>query len=126
MRQPAGAMRPAALALAFAFLLVPAIETLKFGIKSALKIRNILLVGIVYWLLADLIQALYSIEATPQGIEIAYLATALFAVAVSLGGSVRLIGLPPGIRRLARVEVTDRMILASTVFCFIAGIFRAI
>lgn len=121
--QPAGAMRYPALALAFALLLVPGIEALKFGIKAALKIRNILLVGIVYWLLGDLIQALYSIEATPQGIGIAYLATALFAIAVSLGGSLRLIGLPPGIRRLARVEVTDRMILASAVFCFIAGIF---
>lgn len=121
--QPAGAMRYPALALASALLLVPAIEAMKYGIKASLKIRNVLLVGVVYWLLADLIQALYSIEATPHGIDIAYLATALFAVAVSLGGSVRPIGLPPGIRHLARVEVTNRMVLASAVFCFIAGIF---
>src|SRR5580658_435863 len=81
--QPEGAMRYSALALSFALLLVPAIEAFLFGIRPALKIRNVLLVGIVYWLLADLIQALYSIEATPQGIRIAYLATALFAIAVS-------------------------------------------
>src|ERR1700734_1124769 len=95
--QPAGEMRYSAMALSLGLLLVPAIEAFLFGIRPALKIRNILLVGIVYWLLADLVQALYSIEATPQGIRIAYLATVLFAIAVSLGGSVRLIGLPRGV-----------------------------
>jgi hypothetical protein len=121
--QPEGAMRNSALAFSFGLLLVPAVEALMFGIKPALKIRNILLVGIVYWLFADLIQALYPNEATPQGIRIAYLATALFAVAVSLGGSVRLIGLPRGVRRLAQLELTDRMLFASAIFCFVAGVF---
>jgi hypothetical protein len=116
-------MRYSALALSFALLLVPAIEAFLFGIRPALKIRNVLLVGIVYWLLADLIQALYSIEATPQGIRIAYLATALFAIAVSLGGSVRLIGLPRGVRRLTRLELTGRMIFACAIFSFFTGIF---
>jgi len=121
--QPAGAMRESALVLSVALLLVPIIEALRFGIKSALKIRNILLVGLVYWLLSDLVQALYTIEATPEGIEIAYLSIGLFAVAMSLGGAVSLVGLPRGVGRLVRLEVTDGTILASAVFCFFAGVF---
>ena len=121
--QPAGAMREPGLVLAFSLLLIPAIEAFAFGIKAALKIRNIVLVGIVYWLLADLVQALYSIDATPQGIAIAYLATGLFAIAVCLGGSVRLLGLPRSIRALMRLELTNRMVLACAMFCFVVGIF---
>lgn len=121
--QPAGAMRYPALALAFALLLVPAIEAIIYGIKAAVKIRNILLVGIVYWLLADLIQALYSIEATPQGIGLAYTATSLFAVGISLGGAMRLISVPGPVQRLARLELTDRAICVCAFFCFLVGLF---
>ncbi len=121
--QPAGAMRTSAIALTFSLLLVPAIEALALGVKPALKIRNLLLAGIVYWLLADLIQGLYDIDATPHAVEIAFLATGLFAVGISLGGAIRSGGMPAGIRRLARLDLSDRQILACTAFCFVAGVF---
>jgi len=73
--------------------------------------------------LADLIQALYSIEATPQGIGLAYIATALFAIGICLGGAVRLIAVPGPVQRLARLELTDRAICICAFFCFIVGLF---
>ncbi len=95
--QPADAMRNSAIVLAVALLLIPAVEAVALGIKPALKVRNLLLAGIVYWLLADLVQGLYPIEATTEGVETAFLATGIFAVGVSIGGAVRVGGLPAGI-----------------------------
>jgi hypothetical protein len=121
--QPADAMRNSAIVLTFALLLIPAVEALSLGIKPALKVRNLLLVGIVYWLMADLVQGLYPIEATTEGIETAFLATGIFAAGLSIGGAIRVGGLPVGIRRIVRVELSDRQVLALATFCFVVGIF---
>ena len=121
--QPAGAMRYPALALTSALLFVPTIEAMTYGIKSALKIRNTTLIGIVYWLLADLLQALFRIQATTEGIKTAFLATGLFAMAVSIGSSIRIFELPASIRRFARIELSDQTILLGAGISFVLGVF---
>ena len=121
--QPLDAMRGAAVVLTLALLMIPAAEGLILGVKPALKIRNLLLLGVVYWLLADLVQGLYRIDATTDGIETAFLAIGVFAVGLSLGGAFRLGRLPAGIHRLSRLELTDRQLLGLTIFCFLTGIF---
>lgn len=121
--QAPGAMSAAAAVLAFAMFLIPAIEAALLGIKPALKISNLLLVGLIYWLLADLIQGLYRIDASNAAIEIAFLAIGLFAAGISVGGGIFLGGMPEGLRRLGRVELTDRQVLGLVTFCFCAGVF---
>ena len=121
--QPADAMRNSSIVLAFALLIIPAVEAVSLGIKPALKVRNLLLIGVVYWLLADLVQGLYPIEATTEGIETAFLATGVFAAGVSIGGAILVGGLPAGIRRIIRLELSDAHVLALATLCFVVGIF---
>lgn len=121
--QPADAMRNSAIVLAVALLLIPAVEAAARGIKPALKVRNVLLIGVVYWVLADLVQGLYPIDATTEGIETAFLATGIFAAGLSVGSAIRIGGLPAGIRHIVRLELSDRHVLTLATFCFVVGIF---
>lgn len=121
--QAADAMRNPAVVLAFAMLLIPAVDAGMLGVRSALKIRNILLLGLVYWLLVDLIQGLYPIEASTAAIETAFEAVGLFAAGISIGGGLLLGGLPTRLKQMVRADLNDRQILILASFCFIIGIF---
>ena len=120
---PAGRLELSATVLATGLLIVPFIEGALVGVKPALRIRNLLLVGLVYWLMADLIQGLYAIEASQEAIEYAFILTGVFGVGIALGGGVRPPGLPVGLRRITQLDVTDRQIMICAIFCFVIGDF---
>lgn len=120
----AGAMRIPAAALTLALLTPPTIEAVRFGIRKALSIRNLLSVGIVYWLLGDLLQGFHSLYAGNEAIETAFIAVGIFSIGNAIGGSGRrTFKLPNGIRRLTQIDPAPHWLFAGMLFCFLAGIF---
>jgi hypothetical protein len=122
--EPAGALFASAVVLTLGLLAPPA-YTAFHSLRSVLRIENMLLAGLVYWLLLDLIQGLYDLQGVTQyGVQMGFGAVGLFAGGIWSAMLHRALPLPRPITEPARVEVSIQLLLAGLVVCFLLGFLR--
>lgn len=93
--------------------------------ESILHPISILLVGIVYWLLLDLIQARYlPIVWHSETIPITFFAIALFSTGVCLTGVFRVARLPDTLIKTAIIQFTPKLLFRLGLVAFLFGFLR--
>lgn len=96
-------------AILTAGVMLPVIAQIRRNLLSILRVENALMIGIVYWLLMDMLQSAYPFEAvTADDVRIAFGCVGLFAAAIWLGAAGRGWMLPAVVERVAtrRIEPT--------------------
>src|SRR5438874_1840109 len=67
-------------------LIVPILLQLRSNLTAVLRIENALMIGIVYWLLLDMLQSAYPFElVSPTDVRTAFEMVGVFALAIWLG-----------------------------------------
>lgn len=120
---PAGALVFPGSILSCSLILIIFIEFIRKGIRGIIRTQFILLFGIIYWVLSDVIQGLYPVHAEKDVINYTFIAIGLFAGCVILGSSVSTRLLPRSIYRIAYIEPRSRQLFNLIVICFLLGIF---
>ncbi len=121
---PAGALFESAVAMTVG-LLLPVALRLRLDLTHVLRIENILLIGLVYWILLDLLQSAYPIELVGKSdVELTFLSTGLFALGVWLGAAGRGWPLPGMVRRASSLELSQKTIFNAALLCFALGMLK--
>lgn len=121
--QPEGALFWPAVCLTCGLLSV-VILRLRRDIRSILRADNILMLGLVYWLLLDPLQSAYPFwGVNNQAAATAFSAIALFALAILLGASGRGWFPPRFVLRSVETSISARQIFRAILICFALGIF---
>ncbi len=119
--QPPGALAPAALAAAIGLLAVPALS-LGGHLSRLLATENLLLAGIVYWLLLDPLQGLYPLLGATRGtIEVEFLAIGVFASGLLLGACGKGLRPPRPVVRAAFSRLSESELFIGAVVSFLLG-----
>jgi hypothetical protein len=121
--QPVGALRWSAVALTVGLLAGAVLDVLRNGLHYALRTEHLLMVGLVYWLLLDLIQGLYPLQVSSGAINGALFAVGLFVVGCMVGASQQPPKLPRGVRWLATYEPHPSFMFSLLLLSFALGIF---
>src|SRR5262249_47899750 len=101
-----GALFASAFILAAALLAVPAYLALRNSLELV-RAEHLLLGGLVYWLLLDLLQGAYALEdVTEDGMRYALLAVAVFACGIWTSALFRPWPLPKILRRSAELRLS--------------------
>jgi oligosaccharide repeat unit polymerase len=104
-------------------LLIPAALRLQGDTTKVLRAENMLLVGIFYWLLLDLLQSAYPYYGVDRSdIVTAFLATGIFAAAIWLGAAGRGWQLPTIIRAASERSFSSNTIFVAIIISFVLGI----
>lgn len=121
---PPGALTGVAVVLAIALCLGPLIAALKEP-KAFFCAENIVILGLVYWVLLDPIQGSYGVyRAIPGDIERAFIAVAAFALGVWFGSILQRGNVPGVLNAITMVNVQPRMILVVGTVAFTLAFFR--
>lgn len=112
-----------ALALSAGLLVGPSFRVSRDP-RRALRAENLLLVGLIYWLLLDPLQSAYEFPSISQDeAQTAFAAIGMFAFMLWLGAGGRGWRPPALIREAAAATLTDRQLFLVTVACFLLGVF---
>jgi hypothetical protein len=69
-------------------LIVPVALQIRYDLTTALRIENMLMVGIVYWLLLDMLQSAYPFTTVlPEHVQWAFIMVGAFAIALWVGAT---------------------------------------
>jgi hypothetical protein len=121
---PPGALTVVALVLAIALCLGPLIAALKEP-KAFFCAENVVILGLVYWILLDPIQGFYGVyRAVPGDVERAFIAVAAFALGVWLGSVLQRGAVPGVLNGITTVNMQPRMIFAVGVAAFAIAFLR--
>ena len=105
--QPAGALFVSACWMSAGLLLVPILRT-RASMTSVLRVENILMGGLVYWLLLDLLVGAYPLyEVPPATIRVAFVAISIFSYGIWLGIIGRGWSLPKFVLRAAHYRIPE-------------------
>ena len=118
---PEGALAVPAFAVSVGILLIPALR-LFFGGRLVLRPENFVALGIVYWLLLDLLQGaypLYSVSA--EGARSALLGVAFFAAMMWLGALGDPWRLPQFITKASQRPLDNWLVWKIFLLCFVLG-----
>jgi hypothetical protein len=120
----AGALFYPALILTVGLLVAPAVAFFA-NPKSMFRVEHLLMVGLVYWLLLDLLQSAYPMtRVSRSGIENAFLAIGLFAASFWLACLFRPWRLPRFIANSTRVKIEPDKTFSLLVIFFVLGMFN--
>jgi oligosaccharide repeat unit polymerase len=109
-------------AMLTAALLLPAILRLRHGrVQMALRAENLLMVGLVYWLLLDVLQGAYELEVSQGAAQLAIATTGLAGAAIWFGANFRRVGVPRLVERELTAEWTPEWMFRAAVVCFALG-----
>jgi hypothetical protein len=103
---------------------VVATDVFALGVRRILRAENVVMLGIVYFLLLDLVQGLYPVIVSADSVEAAFIAIGLFAGACSLARVIPRLQVPRAVRAWTMVEYSDRGLLGLTLVFFGLGMFR--
>jgi hypothetical protein len=103
-------------------VLLPVAAQLRRNLLSILRVENALMIGIIYWLLLDMLQSAYPFEdTTADDVKMAYASVGLFAFAIWLGASGRGWRLPTIIERVSTRQIDNRTIFIAIGLAFALG-----
>ena len=98
---PQGALFAPAMIMAIG-LLLPVVLQIRRNLLSILRVQNLLMVGIIYWLLLDMLQSAYPFSSVAaHDVRVAFACVGLFAAGIWVGASGRAWKLPKVIQRVA-------------------------
>lgn len=115
---PAGALRPSGIALTVGLLLSPAIACIRDR-RAVVRIENLLMLGLVYWLLLDLIQGSFPLEVARDAIADALAAVGVFASCLWLGTLMFRPRVPRVIAQYCALPVSARALFRIALLCFV-------
>ena len=122
--QPKGALFQSALAMTVGLSAAPLAAAFKDP-KSLLRGEHLLALSPIYWLLLDLLQSAYPMEAIePAHVRTAYIGIGLFVVAVWIGSMQRPWIVPTTVVRSVSVDFSANTYFSVTVLAFILGMLR--
>ena len=116
------ALRLSGVAMASGFAL-PAILDCRKGVRSAITGENMLLLGLIYWVLLDILQGAYRVLVTQEAVEAEFGVLALFGVGICLGSacvSATQAAVPSG---NDEKRLSPRAYIVAILVCFVLGIF---
>lgn len=120
---PAEALFWPASFLAAGILAGPALRA-REGLASALRAENLLMVGLVYWLLLDPLQGAYPFYGiSVEAIKVSFTAIGIFAATVWLGAAGRGWRPPAFVMNTAGASIGDVPLLGAIFLCFVLGVF---
>jgi len=122
--RPAGAMLVPALNLVIVLLAAPILSTVRSP-SSVFRAEYLIMIGLTYWILLDLLQAAYDLERVSRPAVVTALGlVGLFAAGVWIAMLHRAWRLPRIVSHAARVEIGTDLLYAMTIFCGIITLFR--
>ena len=122
--EPAGALFWPAAILSGGLLLVPMARA-RQGILGAFQAENVLIGGLIYWLLLDLLLGSYPLVGLRrESIFESFVAIGLMAVGIWLGVAGRSWRLPRIVWRIASLSIHDRTLFKAALVSFCFGIFH--
>jgi hypothetical protein len=121
---PWGALYFPALVLTLGLLASPAL-TAFLDPASVFRVENLVMVGLIYWILLDLLQAMHDLSTVGRAaIMSAFLMIGLFAIGVWLAGLHRPWGLPRVVLRAARANWSEGHLFGAFLTCAGFTLFR--
>jgi len=120
---PRGALALPGAVLATGLLLIPVIRGSR-GFDEAIRGEHIVSLGLVYWLLLDLLQAAYEIDLADGTPALAFAAIALFSLGSHFGAAYRRRRTPRVLTREIEASLPARLIMLLALLCFVLGMFR--
>lgn len=119
--RPAHALFASGAALSAALLLPPLLRLRHARVQTALRAENLLMVGLVYWLLLDLLQGAYDLDISQGSAQLAIASIGLSGAAIWFGAHARRVGLPRLVERELTAPWTPEWIYRAGVVCFALG-----
>lgn len=118
---PAGALYFAALVMMASLAIAPAAAAIRDP-KALLRAENVIVLAPIYWLLLDLLQGLYPMQAIgSEPIDKAFISIGVFVVAVWLGVYRRPWKVPRGLMRAVSQELPPNIYFFLCVAAFVLG-----
>ena len=103
-------------------LVVPVVLQVRRHLGSVLRVDNMLMLGIVYWLLVDLLQSAYAFEdVNPEHVQTAFIALGGFAIAVQAGASGTGWQLPKIVKSTVLQSMSVRVLHGASLVVFVLG-----
>lgn len=99
-------------------------DVIGLGLGRVLRAEHIVMPGIVYFLLLDLVQGLYPVTVSADSVQAALIAIGLFASGCSLARMIPALELPRAIRAWMGRDYSELGLLGLIVVCFGLGMFR--
>jgi len=115
------ALRWPAVAMTAGLLGCVAADLLVGGIKRGLAAVQYILLGLVYFLLIDVIQSLHSIDTLAWPVSEVFIALTIFAAACILGSAIQPRPLPKILENLTSHEYSPRILFRGLVIFFLLG-----
>lgn len=100
-----------------------AADLLVRGIKRGFAAQHFIFVGLVYFILLDLIQSLYTVDDLAWAVSEAFVAIGLFAAGCVVGSAIQPRPLPKVLKSLTLHEYTPRLLFKALIIFFILGMF---
>jgi hypothetical protein len=94
------------------------------GLWRVFRAEHLVILGVVYFLLADLVEGLYVVTVSADAVAAAFIAIGLFAGGCSLARLIPRLRIPQSLRRWMMAEYSERGLLGLTVVFFGLGMFR--
>jgi hypothetical protein len=105
-------------------LLIPGVFAAIKDMNEFVRVENILMLGMVYWILLDPLQSAYPyLLVDREEVQTAFIAIGLFSAAIWVGASGAGWRLPKIIREQMRRSLSGRMLLSAVVIAFVLGMF---
>jgi hypothetical protein len=122
--QTEGALCSPATVMASGFLLAPVLSSARAA-KNFFRVEHLLMFGLVYWLLIDLIQGAYGLSgATIGGVEQALLSIGIFAAGIWIGVMLPAARPPGFVLESTRLELTPEAVFSVTIVFFCLTMFN--
>lgn len=103
-------------------LLLPVVIQVRSDLTAVLRIENALTLGIIYWLLLDMLQSAYPLEfVSSENVQSAFGMVGAFAGALWIGASSNGWPLPRIVASTATREFTIKALFSATLIAFILG-----
>ncbi len=93
------------------------------GIKRGFAAQHCIYVGLVYFILVDLIQSLYMVDDMAWAVSEAFVAISLFAAGCVVGSAIQPRPLPKVLKNLTSHEYSTRLLFKALIIFFILGMF---
>lgn len=96
---------------------------LVFGAKGFLHAEVLVVTSLVYWLLLDLLQGRYELDAvSAHSVKISFISITIFSIIVLVFSRFSF-DLPPIVVRASRSDITPTMIFSTMLICFLLALF---